>query len=457
MTELIVAANRLPVEAPARGRGRWTRSPGGLAAALHPTLVKRGGSWIGWSGGRSTVGMPTDLGYALHAVDLDPSTVRSYYDGFANSTLWPLYHDFVRPPVYNREWWHGYVNANRRFSEVIAASAVEGARVWVQDYHLQLVPAMLRRARPDLRIGFYLHIPFPSPDLFMTLPWRTEVLEGVAGADVIGFQTPSDADNFRRCAERVARLTGRNRREVLHAQHVAPFPISVDFDMWDLLARQETVGHRIAELRQQLGNPRSILLGIDRLDYTKGIEHRLTAFRELLASGTLKVPDAVLVQVAVPSRDRSAAYRNERVRIEQLVGAINGEYGQVGSPAVHYIHRSFEPDEVAALYRAADVMLVTPVRDGMNLVAKEFVSSRIQNSGVLLLSEFAGAAHELVDAVQVNPHDIDGLKDAIMQALSMSRSESAARMKRLRAVVAGHTVYDWAEQFIDRLIPEPVL
>jgi trehalose 6-phosphate synthase len=340
---------------------------------------------------------------------------------------------------------------------VIASTAEREARVWVQDYHLQLVPAMLRAVRPDVRIGFYLHIPFPSPDLFMTLPWRTEVLEGVAGADVIGFQTPTDADNFRRCAERVARLTGRNRREVLHAQHVGSFPISVDFDTWDALARQDTVGHRINELRQQLGNPRSILLGIDRLDYTKGIEHRLTAFRELLASGTLKVPDAVLVQVAVPSRDRSAAYRNERVRIEQLVGAINGEFGQVGSPAVHYIHRSFAPDEVAALYRAADVMLVTPVRDGMNLVAKEFVSSRIRNTGVLVLSEFAGAAHELVDAVMVNPHDIDGMKEAIMQAITMSRNEKTDRMKRLRAVVAGHTVHDWAEQFISRLIPEPVL
>ena len=441
MTELIVAANRLPVEAAPRGRGRWTRSPGGLAAALHPTLTARGGRWIGWTGGFRSAGLPTDLGYALTAVELEPEIVRGYYDGFSNATLWPLYHDHVRQPVYNRDWWRGYAAANHRFADAIAAEAPQEGVVWVHDYHLQLVPAMVRSRRPDLRIGFYLHIPFPAPDLFMTLPWREEVIEGITAADVIGFQTPRDADNFRRSAA----LLGVEA-------DVGCFPISVDFPVWDDIARRPSVHERIAELRHQLGSPRSVILGIDRLDYTKGIEQRLTAFRELLESGRLTVPDAVLVQVAVPSRDRTAAYRNERTRVEQLVGQINGEFGQLGAPAVHYIHRGFDHEEVAALYAAADVMLVTPVRDGMNLVAKEFVASRIGHHGVLVLSEFAGAAHELHDAVLVNPYDIEGLKDAIMRAVDMPEEEVVARMSRMRRIVEGHTVHDWAESFIGELI-----
>lgn len=461
VTQLIVVANRLPVQAPARGRGPWTRSPGGLAAALHPTLAARGGSWIGWAGGRRAVPLPTDLGYALEAVDLEADAVRGYYDGFSNATLWPLYHDLVRQPVYNRSWWRDYQSANAQFADTVARTAEPGAAVWVHDYHLQLVPALLRRQRPDLRIGFFLHIPFPSPDLFMSLPWRREVLEGIAGADVIGFQTPRDAENFCRSTHRVAELgrqvgtvwSTEEQRRLTGRHEVGAFPISIDFDHWNHLARTPGVTERVTELRHQLGDPRSVLLGIDRLDYTKGIEHRLTAFRELLAEGALRVPDAVMVQVAVPSRDRTVAYRNERTRIEQLVGEINGTFGHVGAPAIHYIHRSLEFEEVVALYRAADVMLVTPVRDGMNLVAKEFVASRVANRGALLLSEFAGAAHELIDAVLVNPHDIDGTKRGIMDALAMPADETARRMRRLRATVARHTVHDWAEQFLGRLLP----
>ena len=456
MSELVIVANRLPVQAPARGRGPWTRSPGGLAAALDPALAAHGGTWIGWPGGKRVSALPTDLGYRVEAVDIDGEQLRGYYDGFSNATLWPLYHDLVRQPVYRRDWWQDYQRVNARFAEAAAREAPPGSWVWVHDYQLQLVPGMLRRLRPDLRIGFFLHIPFPSADLFARLPWRRAVIEGIAGADVIGFQTPRDVENFRRAADRIASSGRCDGPHPLAGRLVDAFPISVDVDRWEEIARDPEVNRRAAELRSQLGNPGAILLGVDRLDYTKGIEHRLGAFRELLEDGSLSVPDAVMVQVASPSRDRTAAYRTERGRIEQMVGEINGAHGHVGAPAVHYIHRSLEPIDVAALYRAADVMLVTPIADGMNLVAKEFVATRVENTGALVLSEFAGAAHELTDAILVNPHDIDGLKAGIRQALEMSPDEARQRMSAMRGVIGAQTVHDWAEQFLACLVPEPV-
>lgn len=454
MSSLVIVANRLPVQAPARGRGPWTRSPGGLAEALHRTLAARGGTWIGWPGGRTTTGLPTNLGYDLHPVGLDAADLRGYYDGFANATLWPLFHDLIRQPVYHRAWWNDYVRVNRRFADAVAETAGRGDSVWVHDYHLLLVPSLVRERRPDLRIGFFLHIPFPPADLFARLPWRAEVLDGVAGADLIGFQTPRDADNF---CEAEARLADPERaghlRRSFGSQRVAAYPVSIDYQHWSHLALLPEVEERVVELRSQLGNPKAVLLGVDRLDYTKGIEHRLRAFRELLVEGRLKVPESVLVQVASPSRDRVVAYRNERTRIEQLVGEINGDFGRVGTPAVHYIHQPLEPVDVAPLYRAADVMLVTPLHDGMNLVAKEFVASRVADRGVLVLSEFAGAAYELTEALLVNPHDIEGLKRAILSALSLPEGEISRRMRLLRATVSEHTVYDWARRFLDDLVP----
>lgn len=456
MTELTVLANRLPIE-PTRDGNRWRRSPGGLAAALHPTLAATGGRWIGWAGG-SLRGkrLPTDLGYDVVPVDLPQETIQGYYDGMSNATLWPLYHDRVRPSVQHRDWWRSYVNANTRFAETAIANTKPGDVVWVHDYHLQLVPAMLKQHRPDLRIGFYLHIPFPSPDLFMTMSWRREIIEGIAGADVIGFQTPIDVDNFRRTVERLNTTGAMQDRSLATSARVAAFPISVDVERWDELANRPGIDDEVTDLRRQLGSPRHLLLGVDRLDYTKGIEERLHAFRELLESGALTAPDTVLVQVAVPSRDRTTAYRRERIRIEQLVGQINGEFGEIGAPAVHYIHRSYSPEEIAALYRAADVMLVTPLRDGMNLVAKEFVMSRVRHRGVLLLSEFAGASHELTDAVLVNPYDIESLKQGILRALNLPDHDVVRRMNSLRAAVRRNSVHDWAQRFLDRLALEAV-
>ncbi len=450
MTELVVVANRLPVHR-VGGRGPWERSPGGLTAALHPVLQQRGGLWIGWPGSRTPATLPDDLGYRLVAVDLAADEVRDYYDGFSNATLWPLYHDQIRAPIYRHDWWNTYRRVNERFAEAIAAYAGREATVWIHDYHLQLVPRLLRDLRPDLRIGFFLHIPFPPASLFARLPWRDEILHGIAGADVIGLQTERDVEHFTRSADRLAMTPGSQRRHSLQNQYVGAFPIAVDTGYWNDLAHRTDVQARTHELRERFGHPQTVLLGIDRLDYTKGIEQRLRAFGHLLDSGQLRAPDAVMVQVASPSRDRTSAYRTERSRIEELVGRINGQHAHLGAAAVHYVHRSIDPPEVAALYRATNVMLVTPYHDGMNLVAKEFVASRIANRGVLVLSEFAGAAAELTDALTVNPHDAGALSQAILEAINMPEVEIERRMKNLRKTVTAHTVHDWAASFLAHL------
>jgi trehalose 6-phosphate synthase len=452
----VVVANRLPIDeiTAANGRREWRRSPGGLVSALHPVLRGTSTTWVGWSGG---TGPPPDLpdidGVALRAVGLSDEEFETYYEGFANSTLWPLYHDAVEQPVFHRSWWESYQRVNRRFAEATAAAAEPGAVVWVQDYHLQLVPAMLRALRPDLRIGFFLHVPFPPPELFKQIPRRAELLRGLLGADLIGFQMPGGARNFVLLADRLLGLRTRAHEIEVDGRVVRAeaFPISIDVAEMEELAGSDEVLTRAAQIRADLGEPEKIMLSVDRLDYTKGIEHRLKAYRELLADGRVKVPDTVLVQVAVPSRERVGHYRMLRDKVERAVGGMNGEYGRLGVPAVHYLNRSFGRVELAALYRAADVMAVTPLRDGMNLVAKEYVASRVDHGGALVLSEFAGAAAELRQAYQVNPHDLDDLKDTLVRALEAEPAESGRRMRAMRRHLGSHGVQQWARAYLSAL------
>jgi len=453
---LVVVANRLPVDETvlADDRVEWRRSPGGLVSALHPILCAKRGTWIGWSGGiDSAPYVPDGDGVRLRAVPLSAEDYEEYYEGYSNSTLWPLYHDAVEAPAFHRRWWEAYVRVNRRFAQVTADYAERGAMVWVQDYHLQLAPAMLRTLRPDLRIGFFMHIPFPPAELFMQLPRRAELLRGLLGADLVGFQTEHGAENFTRIAGRLLGLPAADSTIEVDGRTVraGAFPISIDFGEMDALGRRRDVIERAAQLRADLGDPARVVLGVDRLDYTKGIEHRLKAYRELLADGTIKVPDTVMVQVAAPSRERVEHYRMLRDKVEREVGRINGEFGRVGVPAVHYLNQSFDRPEVAALYRAADVMAVTPLRDGMNLVAKEYVAARVDAGGTLVLSEFTGAAAELPDAYRVNPHDLDGLKDALIRALAANPAQSKGRMRAMRRHVRAHDVRAWARTYLKAL------
>jgi trehalose 6-phosphate synthase len=464
-SDFVVVANRLPIdmERLPDGTTRWKRSPGGLVTALEPLLRRRKGAWIGWPGVPDADEEPiAEEDMRLYPVRLSAEDVEMYYEGFSNATLWPLYHDVIVKPIYHRQWWDRYVEVNRRFAEATARAAAQGATVWVQDYQLQLVPKMLRMLRPDLTIGFFLHIPFPPVELFMQMPWRTEIIEGLLGADLVGFHLPGGAQNFLILSRR---LVGANTSRAsvgvrsrfgevqigFRTVKVGAFPISIDSGELDAKARARSVRQRAREIRNELGNPRKILLGVDRLDYTKGINVRLEAFSELLSEDRVKRDDTVLVQLATPSRERVESYKVMREDIERQVGHINGEFGEVGHPIVHYIHRAVPRDELIAFFVAADVMLVTPLRDGMNLVAKEYVACRSDLGGALVLSEFTGAAAELRQAYLANPHHLDGVKDAIDEALNQSPEEGRRRMRALRRQVLAHDVDRWARSFLEAL------
>ena len=462
--DLVVVANRLPVDrvVEADGSVGWRRSPGGLVTALEPVMRAHDGAWIGWPGGtedspasETTWDPFVEDGMTLVPVALTGTEVEEFYEGFSNGTLWPLYHDLVAKPEFHREWWDAYVTVNERFARRAAEIAAEGAAVWVQDYQLQLVPRMLRELRPDVRIGFYLHIPFPPTELFQQLPWRRQILEGLLGADLIGFQLGGGAANFVRLVrQRVGHKTHRDSVHLPDGRVVraAPFPISIDATGFEQLAASPAVEARAREIRAQLGDPDTVFLGIDRLDYTKGIYARLRAFGELLRDGRLDVEEATFVQVATPSRERVEQYRQLRDETDRLVGRINGDQGRLGHPAISYLHSSYPREEMAALYRAADVMVVTPYRDGMNLVAKEYVACRLQGDGALVLSEFAGAADELRQAWLVNPYDLNGMKDTLVEAATASPREKHRRMRAMRRQVMENDVRRWADTFLEELL-----
>jgi trehalose 6-phosphate synthase len=457
--DFVVVANRLPVDEVSTPDGRqWRPSPGGVVTALQPVLAGRHGTWLGWTGGPGTPPDPFDIdGVRLHPVALSRLEIERYYEGHSNATIWPLYHDAVQRPVFHRHWRLAYRQVNERFADAAANVAAAGAVVWVQDYQLQLVPALLRERRPDLRIGFFLHIPFPPVELFMQLPRREEIIHGLLGADLVGFQTPEAAHNFLRLAHTLLGLRRRRMSIELPGRTVraGAFPASIDVGEMETLAADPHVRARAEEIRAELGHPKTIILGVDRLDYTKGIGQRLEAYRELIREGRLDVPETVLLQVANPSRERVEHYARLRAKVEREVGRINGDYGRVGAPAVHYLHQSYSRSELTALYRAADVMAVTPLRDGMNLVAKEYVAARTDLGGTLVLSEFAGAARELRQAYRCNPHDVDSIKDALMRAVGADRGEATKRIHAMRRYLRDHGVDWWASSFLAALGTSP--
>lgn len=458
LRDVVIIANRLPVRyVPFDQGGEWAPSPGGLVSALTSVLKNRNGLWIGWPGSAEYDTLPTSYeGIQLEKIDISDEEYEHFYLGFSNATLWPLYHDAIRYPEFHREWWNSYVKVNERYAKAAAETVAEGGLVWVHDYQLQLVPRMLRNLRPDVRIGFFLHIPFPAVELYMQLPWRREILEGLLGADLIGFQVHSSASNFSRIARRLTSAEGTSAllnyggRKV----RVGAFPISVDSAQITAVASKPEVRQRALEIREELGDPELVMLGVDRLDYTKGIHQRLKAISELFVDGFFVPGRDVMVQIAVPSRESDPHYEEARHNLEQVVSETNGDLGLVGKPIIHYIHQNLAFEELVALYLAADVMLVTPFRDGMNLVAKEYVVCRTDFSGRLVLSEFAGAAAELRGAFMVNPHDLEGLKETIRSAVQMPAKEARARMTRMRRATTQLTVYDWANAFMRTLRDE---
>ena len=379
--EFVVVANRLPVRhSSTPGDEGWLPSPGGLVSALTSVLQNRQGLWIGWPGTSEDQAPPSTYeGIRLKTVSITAEEYEEFYLGFSNATIWPLYHDAIRSPSFHRTWWHTYREVNQRFATIVAENVAPGGTVWVHDYQLQLVPQMLRQLRPDVHIGFFLHIPFPPSELFMQLPWRREILAGLLGADLIGFQLHSSSSNFSRLARRLTSATGTDSGLDFEGRaiRVGSFPISVDCDQIVELAADPNVRARAREIREGLGNPEFLLLGVDRLDYTKGIQQRIKAIAEMLDDGQLSAERQVMIQIAVPSRESDTHYEQERHDLERAVSEVNGEHGLVGHPAIHYLHKNLPFDELIALYLAADIMLVTPFKDGMNLVAKEYVMCAI--------------------------------------------------------------------------------
>ena len=484
-SDFIVVANRLPVDRVQSGdQVEWKPSPGGLVTALKPVLQSREGAWVGWPGCIDEVNvseMPSvkEAGVRMLPVNLDAGDHELFYEGFSNATLWPLYHDLIVSPNFNKAFWERYREVNQRFAEAVADEAAEGATVWVQDYQLHLVPGELRSKRPDLCIGFFLHIPFPAPELFRQLPWRREILRGTLGADVVGFHTADGAINFldtlQALGEDVSYLHAEDEHTFVRGARlpqpgdivgtvrvedhdgatrevkVGVFPISIDAAHVNTTAMSPEVMARTEKLRTQLGNPKLLLAGVDRMDYTKGITHRLETLEDLLDSGELKAQDVVMVQVATPSRERLEDYQRVREEVERIVSRINGNHGSLGRPVVHYTHAGLPFEDITALYSAADILLVTALKDGMNLVAKEYVACHSDGSGALVLSEFTGAATQLTQAYLCNPHDPESTAAAVLHAVNDDPNSRRQRMLNMWEQVRTHDVNRWAESFLRQL------
>lgn len=458
MARLLIVSNRLPVTVCHEQKQiSVLPSPGGLATAMKGPHRDSDALWVGWPGelGRISAEQLRKIDnefekQRLVPVYLSSNQVKRFYEGFSNGVLWPLYHyDTEKVQCDAWENWNTYVEVNRLYAETAASRAAPGDLVWIHDYQLSLMPAMLRRLRPDVTIGFFLHIPFPSSEVFRILPWRNEILEGMLGADLIGFHTFSYLRHFRQTLASVLRLTTRSDSVMIadREARLGVFPIGIDAGYFTGMAADPAIRKEADRLVEEAGG-RRILLGIDRLDYTKGLPRRLLAVERFLERHPEWRDKIRYLQITVPSRSQVESYARLRKELNEIAGRINATHGSVRSLPVHYLVRSVDDRDLAALYAAADVMLVTPIRDGMNLVAKEYAAMRAQDDGVLILSEFAGAAAEMTEALIVNPFDIDQLARFIKRALTMPKNEIQRRMKRLRQRVLGYDAFAWAEDFI---------
>ena len=457
---LIIVSNRLPVVVQLdRSKVTVTPSSGGLATGMRGPHERSGGLWLGWPGDVGSVDEKAraeiDAKLAeLNTVPLYLSAeeVERYYEGFSNGTIWPLFHYLLDRVTLDEKSWDTYKRVNERFADLVAARYRAGDSIWIHDYQLVLLPALLRARLPDAAIGFFLHIPFPASDVFRTLPWREEILRGMLGADLIGFHAVSYLQHFSSSLLRLLGLDTRVNRVEIDSRDVrlGVFPMGIDSQSFDTLARSSDVIHEAEVIRREAAGQR-VILAVDRLDYTKGIRFRLRAIERLLEREPALRERVRFIQLAVPSRTNIDAYASLRSTVEEAVGHINGRFGTTSWLPIHYLYRSVEPHDLVALYRAADVALVTPLRDGMNLVAKEFVASRPDGDGVLVLSEFAGAAEELDGAILVNPYDFEGMSTAIHAALTTSEGERRSRMSTLRERVMVHDVHRWSESFLEAL------
>lgn len=463
---LVVVSNRLPVSfRHENGELKCVRSSGGLIGALEPILQQDGGVWVGSAGTEDSNQLRDKLRAETHAqgfryepVILTPEEQAKYYEGFSNEILWPLFHDMPSQCVFNPEYWDFYSRVNRKFAEVTAAVERDYDSIWVQDYQLMQFARAFRQFRPNAFLSFFLHIPFPSPDIFGKLPWHCQVLQGLLDYDCIGLQTSRDEHNLVSCIRTYlphAHVAGRLEHCTISSDRgvtsLRALPISIDFHHFSDRAGEPAITERVHELRAQASGLQ-IALGIDRLDYTKGIPERLRALRVLFRDYPQYRHKLTLIQVVVPSRENISGYQQLRLDIESLVSQINGEFSTPGWTPVRYMHRSVSPEELLGLYRTAGIALVTPLKDGMNLVAKEYCASHIDNDGVLILSEFAGAMPELhAGALAVHPYDEVGICLAIRHALEMDPAERHRRMLRMRRIIRENDVLYWRDRAFEQM------
>ena len=467
LDRLLVVSNRLPIVLDKKDDGGWTLKPGsgGLVSALAPVLSHRGGLWIGWPGlplerGGSWENVLAEgyreRGYHLVPVLLSEEEVKGFYDGFSNGILWPLFHDLLGRCDFNPSFWYSYLKVNRKFAQSVLANSAPDDFIWVQDYQLIHVAQALREQTEERRrMGFFLHIPFPPLDIFVKLPWREQILNAFLAYDLLGFQTARDSRNFLTCLRHLApEITLLDDEPLAQAQighrtvHVGTFPIGIDAASYETFARSDEAVRRMADLRRRLG-PAEIIVGVDRLDYTKGLPERLEAFRNALQRYPEMREKVILFQIVVPSREGVPEYQALKAHIERLVGEINGELSTAGWVPVQYQYKSLARRDLVALYRMARAAFVTSIKDGMNLVAKEFCACQIDGCGVLILSEFAGAAAQLQrGALLVNPHDIEGMADALWHAFTMDKEERLRRMEGMNRIVHEQDIFWWVDNYL---------
>lgn len=458
-TRTIIISNRLPVKLQKKkGEWRLEQSEGGLATGLGSAFSAGNFRWIGWPGAqvrsgeeRSSLQEAFDARH-LSPVWLDEAEIKGFYEGFSNETLWPIFHYFPNYAKFNLRHWEIYQAVNKKFAEALLKIVAPGDIIWIHDYQLLLLPGLIRQAMPDAKIGFFQHIPFPSYEIFRIIPWRKELLQGLLGADLIGFHTYDDARHFSKAAQGILNLHQQSNELIYRERRVIAdaFPMGIDYAKYHQFTRRDTTGRNKQKILRMTGE-RKLMISIDRLDYSKGIPEKLEAYRLFLQTYPEFREKIVFLQLVVPSRTKVKSYAELKENINRLVSDINASYGSLNWQPVQYFYRALPLEMLSALYAVADIALITPLRDGMNLVSKEFIASKEEDKGVLILSEFAGASKELYQAIIVNPFDPDAVSRSIQEAFLMPEYEQQTRMRTLRHVVEKFDVHLWIRNFISRL------
>lgn len=462
--KIIIASNRIPCNLSiSDGNIKYKKSVGGLVTALDPILSKNGGLWIGWNGQTGKI-IPENkkvciedecgrAAYSVKCINLTRKEIKDYYNGFSNRSIWPLFHGFIFQSYFNPDYWKTYISVNKKFCRSILEEATENDLIWIHDYHLTLLPDMLKQANPGLKILFFLHIPFPNYEIFRVLPWNKQILYGLLGGDLLGFQTRADRINFLVCCKELlnARVDFKNSI-VFHKErtvNVKNFPISIDFEGFNKLAKRKSADKFLKNIKKIDSNIK-LIISVERLDYTKGIKERLLAIERFFTKYPSYKRKVIFLQISVPSRIKISEYITLKKEIDELVGRINGKFADELWYPVHYLYKSIPQPKLAAFYRASDICLVTPLRDGMNLIAKEYVSCKVEENGVLILSKFAGAAEEMGKySIMVNPYDIEEVADSIYSALNIHWSTRKKMISKLRKIVSENDIFRWAGNFLN--------